>query len=116
MKKNLIMLMMLTTMLVGGCGKASNTENTQTSDESNMESIIETDEVYQEVNNIDKEEQEPEKTSEIEAEVKEEPVIEAPVEEEPEVQEVPAVSESDENDSDEPKKKVGFFGRLFGKK
>lgn len=72
MKKNLIMLMMLTTMLVGGCGKASNTENTQTSDESNMESIIETDEVYQEVNNIDKEEQEPEKTSEIEAEVKEE--------------------------------------------
>ena len=52
----------------------------------------------------------------IEAEVKEEPVIEATVEEEPEVQEAPAVSESDENDSDEPKKKVGFFGRIFGRK
>ena len=52
----------------------------------------------------------------IDAEAKEEPAVEVSVAEEPKSAEDPDAVESDEDYSDEPKKKVGFFGRIFGRK
>ena len=70
-KKLLVGMMMALVFALGGCGKSSNVENTQTSSEANMESIIESVEEYQEESNVDNEEQENEEAPEIEVEVKE---------------------------------------------
>ena len=70
-KKLLVGMMMALVLALGGCGKSSNVENTQTSTEANMESIIESVEENQEESNVDNEEQENEETPEIEVEVKE---------------------------------------------